>query len=409
MRNLQAHERFGPPHLLLDLRTLMIVMIATSLFLAVSLMVAVGPRFQDGLGKWTASLLLQAGVFGLFSIRGVWPDFISIVVPNALFMTCMTLQAAAICEFHGRILNRWWHVLPALMVAALFVLYIDKFLTRVILAGVTFGIGMLALAILVQRQNREAHSSARWLLLTGYLIGSATMFARAVVGLVEPSVIPGFMIASAFQGITYVFGLATILVTSMGFLLLHKERSEETAQKLALTDPLTGAFNRRTFIELAGKEIARTRRTESPLSLVMFDLDLFKQINDRNGHLAGDEVLKGVVSVALTCLRKEDLLVRYGGEEFSVLLPSLTIDRAMAMAERMRLCIEQARFLFNGKSLRVTVSIGVASLSAGGDEGVETLISHADEAMYSAKKAGRNRVVAFPTNTTLGMLMMSRR
>ena len=217
------------------------------------------------------------------------------------------------------------------------------------------------------------------------------------------------MISSPLQGITYVFWFAVILVTSVGFLLLHKERSEEDAQKLAFTDPLTGAFNRRTFLELAEKEIARTRRAIGSLSLMMLDVDHFKQINDRNGHLAGDEVLKRVVSVVMMALRKEDMLVRYGGEEFCILLPNTAIDRAMIMAERTRDAIEQAHFMFNERTLRVTVSVGVATLSSEGSEGVETLVSRADEALYSAKRAGRNRVVAFPTNTTLGMLMMNRR
>ena len=198
-------------------------------------------------------------------------------------------------------------------------------------------------------------------------------------------------------------------VTSVGFLLLHKERSEEAAQKLALTDPLTGAFNRRTFLELAEREIARTRRSKGSLSLIMLDIDHFKQTNDRNGHLAGDEVLKALVAVVLTCLRKEDLLVRYGGEEFCTLLPSVAVDRATAMAERMRDAVEQARFSFDGRILPVTVSIGVSSLSLDGNEGVDRLISRADEALYTAKKSGRNRVVAFPPNTTLAMLMMSQR
>ena len=385
----------------------MIVMIVTSLLLAVSLMVAVGPRFHDGLGTWTTALLLQAMVFALYAVRGVWPDFASIVIPNALFITCMTLQASAIYEFYGKQLSRWWHALPALVVAALFAFFIEKFLVRVVLSGVIFGVGTLSLAILVQRQSRESRGSARWLLLIGYLIGAATMFARAVVGIVEPGSIPGFMITSPFQGITYIFGFAVILVTSVGFLLLHKERSEEAAQKLALTDPLTGAFNRRTFMELAEKEIARTRRARGSLSLVMLDLDLFKQINDLNGHLAGDEVLKGVVTVVQNCLRKEDLLVRYGGEEFCILLPGVSINAAELLAERTREGIEQARFSFGGRELHVTVSIGLATLSVDGDEGVETMVSRADEALYSAKKAGRNCVVAFPTITAPAVLTIN--
>lgn len=402
-----ACARKGELTLILDLRTLLIVMIATSLSLAAALMVAVGPQFRDGLGKWTGALLLQAVVFGLYASEGIWPKYASVVLANALFITCLTLQAAAIYEFYGQTMSRWWHVVPLLMVAMLFALVIDNFPVRVILSGAIFGATMLALAIMGQRLNREDRGSARLLLLTGYLIGASTMFARAMVSILEPGSIPGFLIPSPLQGITFLFSFAVILVTSVGFLLLHKERSEEAAQKLALTDPLTGAFNRRTFLELAEKEIARTRRTKGSLSLIMLDLDHFKQINDRNGHLAGDEVLKGVVAVVLTCLRKEDLLVRYGGEEFCILLHGVAIDRAAAMAERIREAVEKGSFSFNGRTLPVTVSIGVSTLSADGNEGVDKLVNRADEALYAAKKAGRNRVVAFPANTTLAMLMMS--
>jgi diguanylate cyclase (GGDEF)-like protein len=405
----QWQTRAAQTQMTLDIRTMLIVMIATSLLLAVSLMVSVGPRFRDGLGKWTGAMLLQAVVFALYAVRGNWPDFASIVLPNALFVTCMTLQAAAVREFHGRPTSRWWHVIPALAVALLFVATLDKFLLRVTLSGVIFGSGLLALAVMVQRFNREDRGSARSLLLTGYLIGTTTMITRAVVSVLDPTAVPGFLSASAFQGITFLFGFIVILITSLGFLLLHKERSEDMAQKLSVIDPLTGAFNRRTFMELAEKEIARTRRTRGSLSLIMLDLDLFKQMNDRNGHLAGDEVLKGVVSVLLTCLRKEDLLVRYGGEEFCILLPGVAIDHAALMAERARNGVEQQRFFFDGKSLHVTISIGLAALSLDGNEGVDTLVSRADEALYAAKKAGRNRVVAFPSNTTLGMLLMSQR
>ena len=384
-------------------------MISTSLVLAVSLMVAVGPRFRDGLGKWTASMMLQALMFGLYAARGTWPDFVTIVVANALFFTCITLQAAAIREFHHRSMSNWWHVLPMLLAGMQFALVMDNFTARIILNSALYGSGLLVLAIMVQRLDPEERGSARWLLLAGYLIGAATMFARAMASIIEPSTITTLLAPTAFQGFSFLIGYMVILVTSVGFLLLHKERSEEAAQKLALIDPLTGAFNRRTFLELAEKEIARTRRARGSLSLVMLDLDHFKQINDRNGHLAGDEVLKGVVAIVLTCLRKEDLLVRYGGEEFCMLLPNVAIDRAAVMAERIREAVEVARFSFNGRTLSVTISIGVTTLSTDGKEDVDVLVSRADEALYAAKKSGRNRVVAFPANTTLAMLMMSQK
>jgi diguanylate cyclase (GGDEF)-like protein len=384
-------------------------MIATSLLLAVSLMVAVGPRFRDGLGKWTAAMLLQAGMFGLYVARGNWPDFVTVLLPNALFIPCLTLQAAAILEFHGRQMAIKWHVLPVLLAIVPFSLVMHDFHARIILHSAIYGGGLLGLAILVQRLNPEERGSARWLLLTGYLVGAATMFARAITSIVEPTAVTSLLAPTAFQGVIFLVGFMVILVSSVGFLLLHKERSEEAAQKLALIDPLTGAFNRRTFLELAEKEIARTRRARGSLSLVMLDLDHFKLINDRNGHLAGDEVLKGVVAIVLTCLRKEDLLVRYGGEEFCMLLPNVAMDRATAMAERIREAVEAARFSFNGRTLSVTISVGVTSLSTGGNEDVDVLVNRADEALYAAKKSGRNRVVAFPANTTLGMLMMSQK
>ena len=174
--------------LILDLRTLLIVMMTTSLLLAVSLMVAVGPQFRDGLGKWTASMLLQAVMFGLYFARGIWPDFATIVLPNALFLTCMTLQAAAIREFHGRTTSVWWHVLPMLLALVQFTLVMDNFLARVVLNGALFGAGMLALAILVQRLNPEERGSARWLLLTGYLIGAVTMCVRVILSIIEPGI-----------------------------------------------------------------------------------------------------------------------------------------------------------------------------------------------------------------------------
>ena len=130
-------------------------MISTSLVLAVSLMVAVGPRFRDGLGKWTASMMLQALMFGLYAARGTWPDFVTIVVANALFFTCITLQAAAIREFHHRSMSNWWHVLPMLLAGMQFALVMDNFTARIILNSALYGSGLLVLAIMVQRLDPE--------------------------------------------------------------------------------------------------------------------------------------------------------------------------------------------------------------------------------------------------------------
>lgn len=394
---------------MLDVRTLFVVMIATSLVLALAMCVAVGFRFRDGVGKWTGSLCVQALMFIFYGARGVWPDAISIVVPNALFVVFLSLQAAAILQFYGKALPSAWHLLPPLIVSGLFSLLLDNLPARLILSGMVFGAGMLALAFLVQRLHAAGTGSARWMLMVGYLLGSADLVARAIVAIAMPTLIGGLLSPGWFQGVNFLVGFAVILVTSLGFLLLHKERAEQSAQRLAITDPLTGTFNRRTFLELADKEIARAERSGSELVLIMLDLDHFKRVNDEYGHLGGDEVLRRLVQVLHGCLRREDLLVRYGGEEFCILVPNVALDQATLMAERARSAVQHARFTFNGWSIPVTISLGVAPLMRGKDQGIDQLVGRADEALYSAKKAGRNRVVSYPQNSTFAMLMMAQR
>ena len=185
-----------------------------------------------------------------------------------------------------------------------------------------------------------------------------------------------------------------ILATSVGFLLMQKDRAEHRVQKLATTDPLTGALNRRTFRELAEKELSRARRVGAPLSLILLDLDHFKQVNDVYGHLTGDEVLKRFAAIVSAQLRKEDVLVRYGGDEFCVLLPDVQGTGAVVLAGRIRKAVSREPFDVDGVSVRVTVSAGVAARFDEGPESMDEIMARADEALYLAKNRGRDRVAA---------------
>jgi diguanylate cyclase (GGDEF)-like protein len=162
----------------------------------------------------------------------------------------------------------------------------------------------------------------------------------------------------------------------------------------AHTDALTGCMSRRHFLNLARLEIARARRHDEKVSLLMLDLDHFKTINDLHGHPIGDLVLQELVRVCQATLRREDTIGRLGGEEFAILLPETDRDRAMEVATR--LCDELAarEVPMNGDpALRFTVSIGVATLTLE-DMAISALLNRADHALYEAKRAGRNRVVA---------------
>ncbi len=158
-------------------------------------------------------------------------------------------------------------------------------------------------------------------------------------------------------------------------------------EELATTDALTGAYNRRKFNGLILAEIARVRRYEHPLSLLILDIDHFKRVNDTHGHEAGDEVLVVLAGLIRAGIRATDSLARWGGEEFVVLSPEVTVDEAMGLAERLRGAAGEYEYSFAG---RVTVSLGVAQHRAG--ETPDELFARADEALYAAKEGGRDRV-----------------
>jgi diguanylate cyclase (GGDEF)-like protein len=165
-------------------------------------------------------------------------------------------------------------------------------------------------------------------------------------------------------------------------------------EREAHTDVLTGCVSRRHFLDVTRLELARSRRHEEDVSLLMLDLDHFKAINDMHGHLVGDLVLQKVVRVCMAALRSEDTIGRLGGEEFAILLPETGHDKAMEVAARLCAELAAAEVPLEGEpAVRFTVSIGVATLT-GDDFSVGAMLGRADQALYEAKRTGRNRVVA---------------
>ena len=163
--------------------------------------------------------------------------------------------------------------------------------------------------------------------------------------------------------------------------------------QLAVTDGLTGVYNHRRFQEAIHAEILRAERHQRPMGVLMFDVDFFKKVNDSMGHPAGDELLRRLAAVLGEDLRQTDLIARYGGEEFAVLLPETTKSEAMQVAERMREAVELQ--INDGATTwpqKITVSVGVATFPEDGKT-AEAVLSAADQAMYVAKRAGRNRVI----------------
>lgn len=162
-------------------------------------------------------------------------------------------------------------------------------------------------------------------------------------------------------------------------------------EQLAITDCLTGLFNRRFFFAFTENEIERSRRYNKNLSIIMMDIDHFKEVNDRFGHQIGDQVLKEIADICLSILRKVDVMCRYGGEEFTILLPETEEADAAHAAERICTAISSARLKTEKGDVSVTVSIGVVEMNKSYSS-LEKLLAAADQALYTAKETGRNRV-----------------
>ena len=165
----------------------------------------------------------------------------------------------------------------------------------------------------------------------------------------------------------------------------------EEIYRMTIIDGLTGIFNKRYFLEALEREMSRAQRYARPLSILIFDIDHFKRVNDTYGHLAGDYVLQALARLISTRARREEIFARYGGEEFVVLLPETQSSGALELSEQLRKRVSSYTFVFEGEEIPITISIGVATIegeSVSGDE----FIQRADEKLYEAKSAGRNCV-----------------
>jgi diguanylate cyclase (GGDEF)-like protein len=169
-------------------------------------------------------------------------------------------------------------------------------------------------------------------------------------------------------------------------------RHAEELERLATTDGMTGIYNRRHFLTLADREWSRARRYGRPISFLMIDIDFFKSINDNFGHQVGDEMIVHLANLARDCKRDCDVLARIGGEEFALLLPETDLQQAQVVAERLRCDVAATSLVAASRSIPATVSIGVATAAAA-MANISDLMKAADQALYDAKRTGRNRVV----------------
>ena len=191
-----------------------------------------------------------------------------------------------------------------------------------------------------------------------------------------------------------VTGIVELIVfIAVTFFRIQTVKLMEELGNLALTDPLTKIYNRRYLDLYMERAIPLYKRRDDSMTLILFDIDFFKFINDIYGHNAGDMVLKEMANVIKGIIRETDVFVRTGGEEFIIILPNCTLEQGVKFAERIRKTIEETHFVYKEQRIFVTISVGVAEYHKG--QVLDKLIEKADQALYRAKQTGRNKVVVF--------------
>lgn len=266
--------------------------------------------------------------------------------------------------------------------------------TAVMLGAIIFAAIYLYCARLTFSRDEGIVGNLYWLTSSLYLLMALLMLGRAVyASRVDVAVFDSFA-AWPVNAYTFMLGAVSQFFISSLFVLMLSYKLSQNLESIATIDSLTGVLNRRGLEEAALKMQDICKRINLSMAVLLIDIDHFKKVNDRYGHLCGDDVLRHLAKEIAGVLRSSDVLGRYGGEEFCVFLPNTTEGDAVGLAERIRARIEASPLKTNRASIKTTVSIGVAdSVRAGYD--FKGLVATADSAMYAAKNSGRNRVMSY--------------
>jgi diguanylate cyclase (GGDEF)-like protein len=381
---------FGQTSMSLDVGTLFIVATCVTSLLGLLLLFAWTQDRVRALAWWGVAYLIGGFSVAIWSVDSLISPPLPSGISNALlFVACGMIWSAA-RVFHGRPVL-WGPMLigaAAWLVACVIPGFGHSGAARIILSSVIIASYTFLTAAELWSERRKS-LIRRWpAIFVPILHGTIFLFPVPLASLLPDdggmlSLATGWIAVFALEIMLYVVGTAFIV------LVLAKDRTVRQYKMAAATDTLTGVLNRRGFLDAAGDLMGRRSRDKEPVSVLTFDLDHFKSINDRFGHHVGDAALRLFATVTRTTMRTSDIIGRWGGEEFVALVPGNLADASSA-AERVRAAFERAAVAFEGHPIAATVSIGVACGSP--NASIEALIARADVAMYRAKVNGRNRV-----------------
>ncbi|WP_017814824.1 GGDEF domain-containing protein [Paenibacillus shenyangensis] len=359
------------------------------------------------LAKW-----LQAIAWAMLIFRSALPEIMSIVLANTLLFIGAAMETAALLilqQVFTRRARRWHFLYMIICVVGFAVIYMVGVSesTRIVYAS----IGTTVFLIYpVYRMTREPQASPLKRLV-GYLYGvvAISLVSRAVAAL-QLGAHAGLFTVGLYQTFSFIALYLIMILGNIGFVLLSKEQADADLLRMASYDEMTGVFNRRTFIIQSRNHIHKLARQGKLVSFILFDVDAYKTINDTYGHFTGDRVLMDMANRVKECLSRfpaeNHLFGRYGGDEFAVLLSDTDEREAAEWAEALRRTI--ADNLSDILPVAYTISLGVVTVRAAADIQLDTLYVLSDQALYKAKRAGRNRVaVHVPQTDTIETVQQS--
>jgi diguanylate cyclase (GGDEF)-like protein len=382
-----------PGHLCmhLDIFTLGVATIFASALTGLLLLLAwLQDRGTIALALWGISFVMGSVAGGLLFARGRIPDTLSIDLANALLAAAYGLMWNAARAFDARPISRWVALAGAFIwLSACHVEAFHSSVTaRVVLASAINGTYSFLTAFELW-EGRWERLISRWPAIIFLLAHALILFTRALFAYMAPPTQDDLMQWS-WTGISTVDSLFFVITLSFTLAMMAKERIQVHFQRVARIDPLTGVLNRGAFFMEGRRLMGRPATSDLPTAALIFDLDNFKQINDRYGHHAGDLALIKFCNTVTLQIGTDPVFGRLGGEEFGCLLPSTSLRSAMQIAENVRKAFEGTTIDLGAESFSVTVSIG-AAINSQGSTDLDILLRAADRVLYRAKTGGRNR------------------
>lgn len=381
-----------------DLPTLIAATTLAAVALAAPvLLVAFRSRDHAGLGLWGAGLVVNALSYPAFGLRAWGWTEASIILSNLLTALTLVLQTRALQEF--RPASRpaappWslWFLLVMNVIVAAVLVHDDRWRNLMVLL-LQVALSLLFLREALGRGPDEPHLSGRLVLVGGITLLVALLVLRMALMATASQWDARFNVPVHVQSLTYFATLAVLLLNTIGFVLMQMEAALARQHALATRDALTGTYNRAALTEFLDVLGSQARRQHRPMAFLMLDIDHFKHVNDAHGHPAGDEVLREVARRIHKRMRRSDILTRYGGEEFLAILPFTDQAAALRIAEDIRQSVAAGAISTRVAQVAVTISVGVhAGVPTDGAAALQAMIALSDQALYSAKEGGRNRV-----------------